>query len=108
MIVGNFQLAGNPERRATATGSVPAARKPERQQREKTACHPGQGADHENQGEKALPQILEPHPRCLDQRVQPWPEDNNARLTASGSLSITRRRVAAGPLTRRVPCSHFR
>ena len=30
-----------------------------RQHREKTASHPGQGADHENQGEKATPQILE-------------------------------------------------
>ena len=70
MIVGNFQLSGTPERRATATGSVPAARKPERQQREKTACNPGQGADHENQGEKALPQILEPHPRRLDLRYE--------------------------------------
>ena len=47
---------------------VCATREPERQQREKTACHPGQGADHENQGEKALPQILEPHPRRLDLR----------------------------------------
>ena len=35
-------------------------------------------------------------------------DDSNARLTASGSFSITCRRVAAGPLTRRVPCSHFR
>ena len=34
--------------------------------------------------------------------------DSNARLTASGSFAITRRSVAAGPLTRRVPCSHFR
>jgi len=33
---------------------------------------------------------------------------SNARLTASGSRWITRRRVAAGPLTRRVPCSHLR
>ena len=35
--------------------SVCAASEPERQQREKTAYKPGQGADHENQGEKALP-----------------------------------------------------
>ena len=34
--------------------------------------------------------------------------DRRARLTASGSLSMTRSSVAAGPLTRRVPCSHFR
>ena len=34
--------------------------------------------------------------------------DNNARLTASGSLAITCRSDTAGPLTRRVPCSHFR
>ena len=32
----------------------------------------------------------------------------SARLTASGSCWITRRSVAAGPLTRRVPCSHLR
>ena len=34
--------------------------------------------------------------------------DSRTRRTASGSLSITCSRVAAGPLTRRVPCSHFR
>ena len=33
---------------------------------------------------------------------------SSARLTASGSCAMMRRRVAAGPLTRRVPCSHFR
>ena len=32
----------------------------------------------------------------------------NARLTASGSCWMTRKRVAAGPLIRRVPCSHLR
>ena len=32
----------------------------------------------------------------------------NARLTVSGSCWMTRKRVAAGPLTRRVPCSHLR
>ena len=30
--------------------SIYTASKPERQQRKKTASHPGQGADHENQG----------------------------------------------------------
>lgn len=34
--------------------------------------------------------------------------DSNARLTASGSLAITCKSDTAGPLTRRVPCSHFR
>ena len=33
---------------------------------------------------------------------------SSARLTALGSCAMMRRRVAAGPLTRRVPCSHFR
>ena len=33
---------------------------------------------------------------------------SGARLTALGSCAMMRRRVAAGPLTRRVPCFHFR
>ena len=33
---------------------------------------------------------------------------SSARRTALGSCSMMRRSVAAGPLTRRVPCSHFR
>ena len=35
-------------------------------------------------------------------------DGSSARLTVLGSFSMMRRRVAAGPLTRRVPCSHFR
>ena len=35
-------------------------------------------------------------------------EDSKARLTASGSLRITSSSAAAGPLTRRAPCSHLR
>ena len=34
--------------------------------------------------------------------------EDSARLTASGSFWITRNSIAAGPLTRRVPCSHLR
>ena len=47
-----------------------SAREPERQQREKPAREPGQGADYENQGEKAPPPILEPHRQRLDLRHQ--------------------------------------
>ena len=47
----------------------PRLGEPDRQHREKTASHPGQGADHEKQGEKATPQILESrNPRGLDLR----------------------------------------
>ena len=35
-------------------------------------------------------------------------DGSRARRTALGSCWMTRRSVAAGPLTRRVPCSHFR
>ena len=48
-------LAGCPPAGPHAILSVCAASEPDRQQREKTAHQPGQGADHENQGEKALP-----------------------------------------------------
>ena len=41
------------------------------------------------------------------QQLQGRLQDDNARLTASGSFWITRNSVAAGPLTLRVPCSHF-
>ena len=56
------------------------------------------------------PPLLNPLPvhALLRPLFHAWFEDSNARLTASGSFSITCRRVAAGPLTRRVPCSHFR
>ena len=37
-----------------------------------------------------------------------YPPGASARLTASGSFSMTRRRFATGPLMPRVPCSHFR
>lgn len=40
--------------------------------------------------------------------LRPSHAGSNARRTASGSFWITRRSAAAGPLTRRVPCSHFR
>ena len=41
--------------------SVRAASEPECQQREKTTSHPGQGADHENQGSGMTPHLGETH-----------------------------------------------
>ncbi len=52
---------------------------------------------------------LYPHPEGRDltaHLIKPRHDGRSARLTASVSFWMTRNSVTAGPLTRRVPCSH--